>query len=153
MTLSIDGEKFAYLQNGKFLFARLVPGPRRSEKTLGMCVHGVTPKPADTRVDPAAVARDRSTVAGLCSLLSAGTGWRSTLAVYRRLKAIAEVVVEDDWPTINLLAHELVRKGRMDHADIEKFLSRGRTENGTLPATSEYSLEVQNERSRRAAQF
>jgi hypothetical protein len=26
MTLSIDGEKFAYLQNGRFLFARLAPG-------------------------------------------------------------------------------------------------------------------------------
>jgi hypothetical protein len=48
-------------------------------------------------------------------------------------------------PLIDALAQELLRRGRMDQADIEKFLLRGHRENRTLLATSEKFLEVQNE--------
>ena len=38
MTLSLDGERFAYLQNGRYWTVRLAPGDHVQKRLLGVCL-------------------------------------------------------------------------------------------------------------------
>lgn len=58
-----------------------------------------------------------------CWLLGGGVTWRSGLAVYRRLKAETERLIEAHWQEITTLAAALIARKSLVQAEINQVLS------------------------------